>query len=117
MTSELVELAHASADAVRVEACLLERLQQTVGCDVAFFSTRGAESRPSSLGLSEEIVARAVQRGAVYFEELLPVKRAALGAGGVAVDTHVLGEQRVRRTAYFNELARSVGPRHASSLK
>jgi len=32
------------------------------------------------------------------------------------VDTHVLGEQRVRRTAYFNELARSVGPRHAQLM-
>src|SRR5690349_6233239 len=116
MTGELVELAHSSADVFSFEARLLERLQQTLGCDVAFFSTRGAESRPSSLGLSEEIVARAVQRGAVYFEELLPVKRAALSARGVAVDTQVLGEQRVQRTAYFNELARSVGPRHTQLM-
>ncbi len=116
MTSELVELAHSSADAVTFELQLLEWMQQTVGCDVAFFSTRGAEARPSSLGLNEEVIARAVQRGAVYFEELLPVKRAALAARGVAVDTHVLGEQRVRRTAYFNELARSVGPRHTQLM-
>jgi SAM-dependent methyltransferase len=66
--------------------------------------------------LSDQVIARAVQRGAVYFEELLPVKRAALAARGVAVDTHVLGEQRVRRTAYFNELARSVGPRHTQLM-
>jgi hypothetical protein len=47
MTSELVELAHSSADAVTFELHLLERLRQKVGCDVAFFSMRGAESRPS----------------------------------------------------------------------
>ena len=115
MTGELVELAHSSADAFTFEASVLERLQQIVGCDVAFLSTRGMPG-PSSLGLSEEIVARAVQRGALYFEELLPVKRAALAARGVAVDTHVLGEQQVRRTAYFNELARSVGPRHTQLM-
>jgi hypothetical protein len=113
---EFVELAQSSADAACFEARVLERLQHRVGCDVAFFSTRGAQERPTTLGLSEEISARAVQRGALYFDELLPVKRAALAARGVAVDTHVLGEQRVRRTAYFNELARSVGPKHAQLM-
>jgi spermidine synthase len=116
MMGELVELAQSSADASSFELRALELLQQRVGCDVAFFSTRGAQEQPTTLGLSEEICARAVQRGALYFDELLPVKRAALAARGVAVDTQVLGEQRVRRTAYFNELARSVGPRHAQLM-
>ena len=57
-----------------------------------------------------------VRPGSPYEVELAPVKQAALAgrAGrGVAVDTKVLGESRVRQTAYFRNLARPLGGRHS----
>jgi spermidine synthase len=116
MQPELVRLANESPSAAVFEAGVLEYLQRRLGFDVAFLSVRGAEAQPTTLGLSADISARAVQGFAVYFEELLPVKRAALASRGVAVDTRVLGEQRVRQTAYFRELGRGIGARHAQLM-
>jgi len=116
MQTELVRLANESPDAAAFEAGVLAHLQRQLGFDVAFFSVRGAEARPTTLGLGTDVIARAVQGGARYYEELLPVKQAALAARGVAVDTRVLGVQRVQQTAYFRELARGVGARHAQLM-
>jgi spermidine synthase len=114
--SEFVRLASECPDAASFDAGVLEHLQRQVGFDVAFLLVRGAEAQPTTVGLSAPLIARAVQGRALYFEELLPVKRAALAARGVAVDTRVLGEQRVRQTAYFRDLASRVGARHAQLM-
>jgi spermidine synthase len=116
MQSEFVRLANESFTAAVFEASALECLQRRLGFDVAFLSVRGAEAQPTTLGLGRDIIARAVQRSIVYFDELLPVKRAALAARGVAVDTRVLGERRVRQTAYFRELGQNIGARHAQLM-
>jgi len=112
MQEILVELAQSARSAPELEAAVLELLHRTVGFDAAFFSVRGLEAEPTVAGLPRATIERAVRGGAVYGRELLPVKRAALAARGVAVDTDVLGESAVRKTAYFNELAATVGGKH-----
>jgi spermidine synthase len=113
MPPDLVRLAHEASTATGFEAAVLELLQQRVGFDVAFFSVKGAEASPTVVGLDAALIETAVRGGPRYAAELLPVKRAALEARGVAVDTRVLGERGVRKSAYYQEVARSVGGRHS----
>jgi spermidine synthase len=113
VSSDLVRLAHEAHTATGFEAAVLGLLQQRVGFDVAYFSVRGAEASPTVVGLDAGVVETAVRGGARYGAELLPVKRAALAARGVAVDTRVLGERQVRKSAYYQEVARSVGGQHS----
>lgn len=113
MPLDLLRLANEAATATAFEARLLEHLQYEVGFDVAFFSTKGHEAAPSAIGLEPSLIDRAVRGGARYSAELEPVKAAALRARGVAVDTRVLGERGVRRSAYYQEVARAVGGRHS----
>lgn len=113
MDPVLVRLANECSTAPRFEAAVLDLLQRTVGFDVAFFSIKGAEASPAVVGLDAGIIERAVRGGSRYAVELEPVKRAALQARGVAVDTRVLGERAVRRQAYHREVARSVNGRHS----
>lgn len=113
MSPDLVRIAHETTSATAFEAASLELLQQHVGFDVAFFSTKGAEASPTVVGLDAAVIGAAARGGSRYASELLPVKRAALEARGVAVDTRVLGEGGVRRSAYYREVARAVGGRHS----
>lgn len=116
MSSEWIELAQEHDSSAAFEAAVLAQLQRQIGCDVAFVSVRGAEQRPVVLGLGPRLVQQAVRGLPVYHQELLPVKHTALRARNVAVDTHVLGEQGVRRTTYYRELARSVGEAHSQLM-
>jgi hypothetical protein len=113
MRETVVELAQSARTAVEFETRVLEELRARVGCDVAFFTVRGLEAEPTVLGLPPETIERAARKMATYGRELSPVKRAALAARGVAVDTQVLGVTAVRKTAYYNELARTVGGKHS----
>ncbi|MDQ2647260.1 MAG: hypothetical protein M3020_25880, partial [Myxococcota bacterium] len=113
MIEELVELAQTAPDARSFETAILGHLRARIGFEVGFFSVRGAESDPSALGLERALLELAVERSDTYARELLPVKRAALAARGVAVDTEVLGESRVREQAYHRELASRVNGRHS----
>lgn len=92
MSPDLVRLAHEAHTATDFEAAVLALLQQRVGFDVAFFSMKGAEASPTAVGLDAGTIETAARGGPRYAAELLPVKRAALAARGVAVDTRVLGE-------------------------
>jgi hypothetical protein len=109
----LIGLASELPSAALFERAVLELCQREVGFDVAFLSIKGAEASPTVLGLSPDIVAQAVRGGTVYERELAPVKAAALGARGVAIDTEVFGERGMRRHAYYREVARQVGGRHS----
>lgn len=113
MSADLVRLAQEASSATGFEAAVLELLQQSVGFEVAFFSVKGAEASPTVVGLDAAVIDTAVRGGPRYASELLPVKRAALGARGVAVDTRVLGERGVRNSAYYREVARPLGGRHS----
>jgi hypothetical protein len=110
---ELIELAQAAPDARAFEAAVLARLQARIGFDVGFLSVRGAESDPTTVGLERPLIELAVTRSDTYARELLPVKRVALGARGVAVDTDVLGELQVQKQSYHRELASRVNGRHS----
>jgi spermidine synthase len=85
---------------------------RTIGFDAAFFLTRGNERAATIVGLDEPTMALARERGGVYGQELLPVKRAAREARGVAVDTEVRGVAAVRKSRYYRELAATVRGEH-----
>ncbi len=95
-----IAFANESKTATELEARTIELLRAHVGFDVAFTGLRGAA--PTTFGLDPGVMARAKDNH-VYESELLPVKVAARRAGGVAVDTEVLGASRTK-TAYFREL-------------
>lgn len=116
MSSQWIELAQEHDCPAAFDAAVLSQLQRQVGCDVAFLSVRGAEAQPAVLGLEAPLVQQAVRGMPVYHRELLPVKHTALRARNVAVDAHVLGEQGVRRTAYYRDLSRSVGQGHVQLM-
>jgi spermidine synthase len=113
MPTDFVELAQASHSAGAFEASVLAALEREIGADVAFFVVRGLEGQPTVRGLEPRVIAQALGGGGVYERELLLVKEAALRARGVAVDTAVLGERRVRESAYFRDIAEPVGGRHS----
>jgi spermidine synthase len=111
--ASLVQLAQEASTSVGFERAVLDLFQRVVGFDVGFFSVKGAEESPTVEGLGADLVERAIQGGPRYYEELLPVKRAALRKRGVAVDTSVLGQAGVEKAAYYRDVARRVGGRHS----
>jgi hypothetical protein len=113
MSIDPVGIAHASLTATEFEGRVLDGLERSVGCDMAFFSLAGAEATPSVLGMDAKMIEQALTGSLDYARELLPVKRAALARRGVAVDTAVLGWQRVQRAKYHREVAARVGGRHS----
>jgi spermidine synthase len=112
MRIDLVGLANECETGDGFEARVLETLRRAVGVDAALFMVRGHEQAATRLGLSDAAFAKLGARGATYAEELVPVKKVALAARGVAVDTEVCGVARVRRTQYFRDMASSVGGEH-----
>lgn len=112
MHRALIELANEVPDAPSFERQVLELLQRQIGCDIGFFFVLGDEQSPTVLGLDAVQTERLTRRSTIYQRELLPVKQAALAGSGVAVDTQVLGERRVRRMAYFREMAAPMGGKH-----
>jgi spermidine synthase len=113
MNAELIGLSQEAAGAAELEQGVLKLLEREVGCDVAFFLVKGQEDAPTVSGLDEALTRRVADRADRYGRELLPVKHAALAARGVAVDTRVLGWERVRKLAYHREVAAKVGGRHS----
>lgn len=113
MAIDWAKLSQESRDAEGFQQSVLESFEREVGFDAAFFSVKGLEASPTVIGLDAATVRTVVQGGEAYARELLPVKRAALAARGVAVDTDVLGALRVRETRYFREVAATVGGRHS----
>lgn len=113
MGIDWAEIAQESAEAAGFEARALSRLSREVGCEAALFLVRGLERTPTALGFDERMVARAVTRRETYARELMPVKRAALAARGVAVDSEVLGLHGVQKCAYHREVAARIGGKHS----
>ena len=111
MHVELLDAAMQATDAPQFESIALDVLARTIGCDAAFIGLHGASM--TTRALAQDRVDQAVRPGSAYEAELAPVKQAALAARGVAVDTEVLGEARVRQTAYFRDLALPHGGKHS----
>lgn len=105
-----VALAAESPSAEAFERAVLERLQRSVGFDVAFFATLGA--RPTTLGIDAGALEASLAR-ADHASDLAPTKRIARSRRGVAVDTAVLGEHEVRKLGYFREFCVPIGGRHS----
>ena len=114
MAGDVTRLAEESANAAEFESGLLELLQRSVGFDVAFFSVKGAQASPTVVGIESSLIEKAVRGGPRYYRDLLPVKQAALKGRGVAVDTRVLGERRVRKTAFPDGVRVLAGPHDRS---
>ena len=106
-----IDAAAQAPTAAQFEKAALDFLGRAVGYDVAFMGLRGASM--TSIGLAPDFVERAVRPNSPYEAELAPVKRAALSNRGVAVDTAVLGESRVKETLYFRDFAKPVGGKHS----
>lgn len=113
MTVDVVGIAQESRTAAAFERSVIASLEREVGFDAACFIVKG-DARPSVVvGLDEKTQALLAERGGTYEAELLPVKRAALAAAGVAVDTAVCGLEAVRRTHYHREIASTIGGQHS----
>jgi len=111
MTLDPIAAACEVSTPAQFEARILEELKQELGFEVGFFAYSGAT--PTVVGFDAARLAPAFEPGNRYERELMPVKKAALAARGVAIDTQVLGERRVHGTAYFNDFAKPIGGKHA----
>jgi spermidine synthase len=112
MTIDLVTLAHTCDTADAFEAEVLKALGRKVGFEAAFFKVAGNERSVTMVGFDDVTRAQAIARGATYAAELEPVKRAALAARGVAVDTEVCGLRAVQSMCYHREIASTVAGTH-----
>jgi len=105
----IVALAAASADRAAFGRMLLEDLMRHLGADVGMLRI-GASGVPTFSGLSPTVVGGGSDPWTRHAAELGPVLAVAARAG-VAVDTAVLGERRVRSARYFSEVVRPHGGR------
>jgi spermidine synthase len=110
MPFDPLALANQPSDSSGYERAILDALQTAIGFDAAFFACLG--ETPTTVALDATTLERAFA-ARTYDHELRPLKVAALGARGVAVDTEILGESEVRRRAYWRDLASSVSGRHS----
>jgi hypothetical protein len=110
MPFDPITLAAQIEDPDDLDRATLDALATDVGFDVAFLAVPG--SLPVTVGLDPLRIGQALASRA-YDEEILPWKRAAAAAGGVAVDTRVFGEAAVSRMAYHRDLAAPVGGKHS----
>ncbi len=111
--ADVAALAQSHGDAVAFERGLLDLLARAIGFDVAFVESKSGARPPTLRGLDAARFASSLPQRAAYDRELAPVKRAAMAARGVAVDTAVLGAATVRESAYFRDLAAPVGGKHS----
>lgn len=111
MTFDPCDLAADLPDARSFDRALLARLGSVTGFDVAFLATPSGHVVAD--GLDEAMLARVLAPGSPHEREVMPIKRAALSARGVAVDTAVLGEQGVRACSYYRDLMRDARGRHS----
>jgi DNA-binding CsgD family transcriptional regulator len=105
-----IGLAHDASTAPEFERTVLEHLKRAVGMDAAFFAS--CDGPPTTLVLDAARLGQALAEGGGYDLEMRAVKRRALDARGVAIDTEVLGERAVRASRYHRDFAAPIGGRH-----
>lgn len=106
MAFDPIGLANDAPDERTFERETLDALARSVGFDAAFFAVKGAPSTTRALDASRLDAALA---RVDYADELAPVRAAALAQAGVAIDTEVLGERRVRASRYHRDFAAPMG--------
>ncbi|OJY16079.1 MAG: hypothetical protein BGO98_25890 [Myxococcales bacterium 68-20] len=110
MPFDPIELANEVPDEATFDRAVLHALNRDIGFDAAFLTIRG--ERATAIDIDAKKLDAAIARDE-YVDDLAPMKAAALAKRGVAVDTQVLGEQRVRTLRYHRELAAPIGGRHS----
>lgn len=108
MPFDPLEIANDAPDERTFERETLDALARTIGYDAAFFATKGA---PSTTRAIDSARLDAALARVDYADELAPVRAAALARRGVAIDTEVLGERRVRASRYHRDFAAKMGGR------
>jgi spermidine synthase len=110
MTFDPIALANEVPDAATFDQATLDLLDRCVGFDAAFLAIKGEQA--TVVNVESKKLDAAIAR-ADYADEIAPVKAMALARRGVAVDTEVLGEQRVLGLHYHRHFAAPVGGRHS----
>jgi hypothetical protein len=110
MAFDPIALAHDVDDAFTFEHAVLQELARSIGFDAAFFAAKG--DPPTTVNVDASRLDSAIAR-VDYEAEIAPTRAAALARRGVAVDTSVMGEAAVRRTAYFRDFAAPIGGKHS----
>lgn len=110
MTFDPIALANEVPDAATFDRAVLAAFERSVGFDAAFFAIRGEP--PTTVNVDAKKLEAAIAR-VDYADEIAPMKATALARRGVAVDTQVLGEQRVRALQYHRHFAAPIGGRHS----
>lgn len=113
MLVDPIALAHDCVTSEAFEVELLHALERSIGFDTACFMVDGDMESIRALGLDAKALAQIPRRAETYARDLLPVKQSALTGRGVAVDTEVCGETRVRKTSYYRELVSKLNGRHS----
>jgi spermidine synthase len=110
MTFDPIALAHEAPDEATFDRAVLDALHRSVGFDAAFLAIMGDPT--TSINLDAKELDDAIAHD-TYVNDLAPTKAAAVARRGVAIDTEVLGERRVRTLRYHRELAAPIGGRHS----
>lgn len=110
MPFDPVALANETPDSAAFERAVLDHLGRDIGFDAAFFAVLG--ERPSAANIDAAALEAGLARED-YARELAPTKEAARARRGVAVDTEVLCERRVRSLGYHRAFAAPIGGRHS----
>ena len=110
MIFDPIALANEAPDAATFDRAVLDAFERSVGFDAAFFAIQGEP--PATVGVDAKRLEAAMER-VDYADELAPMKATALARRGVAVDTQVLGERRVRALRYHRHFAAPIGGRHS----
>lgn len=110
MIFDPIALANEVPDQATFDRVVLDLLAQRIGFDAAFFAVKG---EPAATVNVDAHKLEAAMVSVDYADEIAPIKKAALARRGVAVDTQVLGEQRVRALSYHRDFAVPVGGKHS----
>lgn len=110
MTFDPIALANEVPDEVTFDRAVLDLLDRSVGFEAAFFAIKGEPT--TTVNIDAKKLDAAIAH-IDYAEEIAPMKAAALAKRGVAIDTEVLGEQRVRALRYHRDFAAPIGGRHS----
>jgi spermidine synthase len=110
MIFDPIALADEVPDEVTFDRAVLDHLSRSVGFDAAFCAIKGES--PTTVNIDKKQLEAAMAH-VDYAHEIAPLKAAALAKRGVAVDTEVLGEQRVHALRYHRDFAAPIGGRHS----
>lgn len=110
MAFDPIALAHEVPDEATFDRAVFDVLQHDVGFDAAFFAWKGDPT--TTVNVDAEKLDAAIA-AADYAAEIAPMKAEAFAKRGVAVDTDILGEARVRSLRYHRDFAAPIGGRHS----